>query len=211
MSANLHLMRGSVVLGPPIQYIGSVSNVAGGFGVPSDAMIGDIIIGSEFRTADNSAITFPGGDIKQPTVGGNIVRVNIAGTTQYGLFAYEVSDENGTETWTGFTNATSTILDIFRNVDPVNPILALTLAFGTGNPIVIPALGHNDANATVVIAGRTANAVNVPTPSGFSSRAASARNFLFDKQSAQTYAGEDLTADSGPLGWVVSVCALKRA
>jgi hypothetical protein len=176
-------------------------------------MIGDIIVGSEFRTADNSVITFPGGDYKQPAVGGNIVRVNIAGTNQYGLFCYKVSDEDGTETWSGFTNGTSSIGDIFRNVDPVNPILALNLAFGTGNPIIIPALGHNDADATIVIAGRVANSVPITAaPVGFNTRFNSgSRNFLFDKQLAQTYAGESINADTNPGAWVISVCALKRA
>lgn len=198
---------------PAIQFIASSTSETQSLD-PSAAQVDDAMIHGAFRTADNTAIGFPGGDYKQPAVGGLIVQVTISGTSVYGLADYKISDEAGTETFTGtlFTGGTTQILGIYRNVDKITPFLALKMFNGSGNPITIPALSHNDANATVLMMLRTASNVTVTTgPSGFNSRSAANRRLFFDKALLANYAGESFSADTAPGTWVGWVGALKRA
>lgn len=176
--------------------------------------VDDVIIGGAYRTADNTVIPFPGGDYKQPTVAGLIAAVNLSIANAYGISAYKVSNEDGTELYEGslFTGGTSQMACAFRNVDKVNPILAQKFFSGSGNPITLPSLSHNDANAAIFFALRTANSVTVTTgPSGFSMQNAGTRRIGGYKLLVTNYAGENFSADAAPGAWIGSISALKRA
>lgn len=142
-----------------IQYIGSATGVTSAT-LPAH-QAGDLILAFAFRDGSTTAPTLPSGWTN--------IRNNGANTCS-GRVAYRVATASGTtsETW---TNATSVVFLIYRNINQNSPIGNTDSATASSVTVNYPALSVSQDSWVVGFAGHRSANVNLIAPTGMTNRA----------------------------------------
>lgn len=141
-----------------ISYVGTANGATTTFTPPAH-VAGDILICLAFRDGSNSTPTLPAGWTQIDTC-----TTNSAGA----MFAYRVAVDNATASGT-WTNATSTIVNVYRGVDTTVVIGGHAPASGASTTVSYPALTMTNATGTSWVMGASShrsvdtNLQNAPT------------------------------------------------
>jgi hypothetical protein len=148
-----------------VAYVGSASGVTSAT-LPLH-QTGDLILAYAYRDGSTTAPTLPSGWT-------SIASANGANTNS-ALLAYKVA-ASGSETATGFTNATALIVQIYRNVDQSSPIGGNNFDTGSSTTISYPEVTMSVTNGTSWVVGfsghRSTNVAIQNSPAGMSNRIA---------------------------------------
>jgi len=142
-----------------IQYIGSATGVTSAT-LPAH-QAGDLILAFAFRDGITTAPTLPSGWTN--------IRNN-SGNACSGRVAYRVATASGTASGT-WTNATSVVFLIYRNINQNSPIGNTNSATDSSVTVNYPALPVSQNSWVVGFAGHSSANVNLIAPTGMTNRA----------------------------------------